>query len=109
MLDPDEVLDAIPELDVTTLNPIIVDRKELLFLDGIENTLGLREDEALSILSNGAGVLEEAETSERRPCVQIDFDDQNLTKALAFWGYDVERTIEENLATAIVAIQDVAQ
>ena len=109
MLGPNEVLDAVPELDVTTLYPIIVDGKEFLFLDDIEKTLGLREDEALSILANGAGVLEEAETSERRPRVQIDFDDQNLTKALAFRRYDAEHTIEENVAAAIVAIQDVAQ
>lgn len=41
--------------------------------------------------------------------MQIDFDDWNLTKALAFWGYDAKHTIEENVAAAVVAIQDVAQ
>lgn len=33
MLEPDEVMEAIPELDVITLNPIIIDGKEFLFLD----------------------------------------------------------------------------
>ena len=80
----DEVLDVVPELDVSTLNPIIINGKEFLFLNDIEKTLGLREDEALGIISNGAGVPEEAKTLERRPRVQIDSDDQNLTKALAF-------------------------
>lgn len=51
MLEPQEVVDALPELEVTMLNPIIVDGIEFLFLADIEKSMGLREDEALSILA----------------------------------------------------------
>ena len=52
MLEPDEVGDVLPDLDVITLNPILVDGKEFLFLDDISKSVGLREDDALSALAN---------------------------------------------------------
>ena len=52
LLAPDEVLQELPETDVLLLNPIIIDGDEYLFLDDLEKSLGLREDEALSVLAN---------------------------------------------------------
>lgn len=55
-MEPQEIIDALPELDVTTLNPLIMDGVEFLLLDDIAKSLGLREDEALSILAISAGM-----------------------------------------------------
>lgn len=102
MLDPEEVIDSMPELDVTGLYPIIVDGEEFIFLDDICKSLGLREDEALSIISNLAALTGEGETSQ--PRVEVDFIDHDLTKALEFKAYDGDKTMEVNAAAAIVKL-----
>ena len=107
-LEADEIVDAIPELDVTTLSPIIMDSKEFLFLDDISKSLGLREDEALIILSNSCGSGSENIASGNAGGVQIDFDDHDLTKQLGFIDYDSQRTIEETVVNALTAIQEAA-
>lgn len=107
-LEGDQIVEEIPELDVTTLHPIIMDDKEFLFLDDICKSLGLREDEALSILAISCGFHNEDTPEQQTTGVQIDFDDHSVTKALEFQGYDKERTIEETVSNALVAIQNVA-
>ena len=37
----DEVLEEIPNMKITSLHPIIMDKKEFLFLDDIAKTFGL--------------------------------------------------------------------
>ena len=64
-LKGDEIVEEIPKLDVTTLNPIIIDNKEFLFLDDICKSLGLREDEALSILVIGVASANKTHMSNR--------------------------------------------
>lgn len=106
MLSTEEVEQALPELDLTTLHPIVVDGKEFLFLDDISKSLGIREDEALSILVDATSM--QVEGDENKPGLQIDFEDHELTKSLELMAYNAERTLEENIATALVAIQDMA-
>lgn len=108
MVDPDEIVASIPELDITTLNPIIIDGKEFLFLDDISKSVGLREDEALSTLATTTTLLDEGETMAAEPALQIDFEDHSLTKSLEYISYDTQRTSEETVAAALVAIQDAA-
>ena len=55
LVEGDEVLKEIPDLSILSLSPIILDGKEFLFLDDISKTIGLREDEALSVLAVNAG------------------------------------------------------
>jgi len=109
MLELDEVLDALPDLDVITLNPILVDGKEFLFIDDIPKSVGLREYEALSALANTTSMLDEGETFAKPPTIAIDFEDHDLTKSLEYLSYNAERKQEENVAMALVAIQDAAE
>ncbi len=104
LLAPEEVLEELPEADVTMLNPIIIDGKEYLFLDDIAKLLGLREDEALSVLANTTNWHDESALSDEQSKQEIDFDDHELTKVLAFREYNVEHSIEDNVSSALVAI-----
>ena len=106
MLDPEEVEDEIPDIEVLTLNPIIVDGKEFLFLADISKSVGLREDEALSTIVNTSSMLDEGETFATPPTLAIDFEDHELTKSLEYVSYDAVRKQEENVAMALVAIQN---
>lgn len=109
MLELDEVVGELPDLDVVTLNPILVDGKEFLFLDDISKSLGFREDEARSILANTTSTLDEGETLAKPPTFAIDFEDHDLTKSLEYLSYHGQRTHEENVAAALVVIQDAAK
>ena len=103
LLAPEEVLQELPETDVLLLNPIIIDGDEYLFLDDLEKSLGLREDEALSVLANTTAWRDDNSTDEG-PKIAVDFEDHDLTKSLAFKGYNVDRTIEDNVISALSAI-----
>lgn len=100
LLEGDEVLEEVPDLVVMSLHPIIIDGKEFLFLDDIAKTLGFREDEALSIIAMNAG-------GEDKWKMKISFEDDNLTKALA---YDINSSsLEDVVAKALVEIKQDAQ
>ena len=81
LVEGDEVLKEIPDLSILSLSPIILDGKEFLFLDDISKTIGLREDEALSVLAVNAGA---ACKSTDKGKAKIEFEDDHLTKALAY-------------------------
>ena len=104
LLAPEEVLQELPEADVLMLNPIIIDGDEYLFLDDLEKLLGLREDEALSVLANTTAWKDGNNPDNEGPKTAVDFEDHDLTKALAFKGYNVDKTIEENVTSSLVAI-----
>ena len=103
LIEGDEVAEEVPELQIMSLHPVIIDGNEFLFLDDIAKTLGLREDEALSIIAISAG---DQVTSTDKGKVKINFEDDNLTKALS---YDVGSScLEDVVAKALVQIkQDV--
>ena len=96
------------DLDVITLNLILVDEKEFLFLDDISKSVVLREDKTFSALANTTSMLDEGETFAIAPTIAIYFEDHDLTKSLQYLLYDAERNQEENVVAALVAIQDVS-
>ena len=106
MLEPEEVEDEIPNIEVLTLNPIIVDGKEFLFLANISKSVRLRKDEALSTIVNTSSMLDEVETFVATPTLAIDFEDHELTKSLEYVSYDAVHKQEENIAAVLVAIQN---
>ena len=63
MLEHEEVEDMVLELDVITLNPLIVDGKEFFFLHDSIESLSLREDEVLCILVKTASMGDEDKAS----------------------------------------------
>lgn len=105
-IDAEKTMELLPETDVTCLCPIILQGKEYLYLDDIAKSLGLREDEALSILHNACGMEDEAGPSSLAPSFGIDFEDHELTKSLAFRSYNSENTLPETVAKALVAIKE---
>ena len=53
--------------------------------------------------------LDEGETLAKPPTIAIDFEDHDLTKLLEYLSYHAQRNHEENVAAALVAIQDAAK
>ncbi len=103
LVEGDEVLEEVPDLTVLSLHPVIIDGKEFLFLDDITKTLGFREDEALSIITMTVG----NQGNSTEGTVKISFEDDSLTKALA---YNVGSTpMEAVVANALVQIKEDAE
>lgn len=68
----EEVMQFIPKTNVTTLNPMNFDDKEYVFLDDLANSLGCREDEALSIPFNTCSMEDEIDPPGQVPKLEID-------------------------------------
>ena len=66
-VEADKVLGMLHKTDVTCLCPIILHDKEYLYLDDIRKSLGLKEDETLSILHNACCIEDETGTSSLVP------------------------------------------
>ena len=101
LVEGDEVLKEIPDLSILSLSPIILDGKEFLFLDDISKTIGLREDEALSVLAVNAGA---ACKSTDKGKAKIEFEDNHLTKALAYNAGS--SSLEAVVAKALIEIKE---
>ena len=96
-----EVLKEILDLNILSLSPIILDKKEFLFLDDISKTLGLREDEALSVLTVNVGA---ACKYTDKGKAKIEFEDDHLTKALAYNAGS--SSLEAVVAKALIEIKE---
>ena len=101
LVEGDEVLKEIPDLSIMSLSPIILDGKEFLFLDDISKTIGLCKDEALSILAVNAGA---ACKSTDKGKAKIEFEDNHLTKALAYNASS--SSLEAVVAKALIEIKE---
>ena len=101
MLEGDHVTAEIPEVDITCLNPIIIDGAEYLLLDDISKSVGLREDEALCILGDIAG-------KQEGNRIEIEYENETETKKLEYISYEGQRSLEETVALALVDIQNAA-
>ena len=51
-------------------------------------------------------MLDEGETFAKPPTIAIDFENHDLTKLLEYLSYNAEHNQEENVAAALVTIQD---
>ena len=101
LVEGDEVPKEILDLNIISLRPIILDGKEFLFLDDISKTIGLREDEALSVLAVNAGA---ACKSTNKGKAKIEFEDDHLTKALAY--NSSSSSLEAVVAKALIEIKE---
>lgn len=106
-LEGDAVTEALPELEIEGLYPILIDGIEFLFLDDICKTLGLREDEALSAIAQLAAVEIDPPSSAPPTKTKVDLGGDPLTSELAARTQNELRSIEETVASALVAIKSV--
>ena len=102
MLEGDNVMEEIPKVDVSCLNPIVIDGMEYLLLDDISKSLGLCEDEALCIL----GDIVERQQDDK---IQIKYENEANTKKLEFISYEGQKSLEETIDLALVNIQNAPQ
>jgi len=107
-IEGEEAIEEAPELELISLHAIIVDGIEFLLLDDISKTLGLREDEALSIIAMYAGMRDDINPTGDHP-FQLDFEDNSLTKALAYQGSNNEQSLVEIVANTLVEIKSCAE
>ena len=109
MIEGDDVVEAVPELDVERLLPILIDGVEYLFLDDICKALGFREDEALFDLAQVANV-EAGPSTEPPTSKKLDLrHDGTLSSKLDFISYNHMSSIDETVAAALVAIKSVEE
>lgn len=107
LLEGEEVIEEVPELQMIHLHPIIIDDQKYLFLHDISKTLGLREDEALSVLKMHSTMVD-PDTVDATPQLQVDFLESDDLASLEYHADDNEGTLEETVAKALVSIGKVA-
>ncbi len=100
-IEGDDVMDEIPELEVQTLYPILIEGVEFLFLDDIAHVLGMHQDETLSVLAMYAGIRDTQHPSNNDD-IRIEFNSTDVTKALTL--PENHDSIESLVAESLVQI-----